>query len=562
MKNIVLTNNSKVFIIGLDGATFDIIHPLIEKGKLRNIAKLMKNGSWGKLKSTIPPISPAAWTSFATGKNPGKHGIFDFLRRELNSYDMRFNNASTRGTEPIWNLLSEAGKKVGVINVTMSYPPDKVNGLMISGMDTPTDKSPFTYPYGLYEEIKEKFGKYIFNAVGGPPENFDSNKDNFIKTSYEEIQYRLNITEYLMGKDPWDFFVTVFLASDGISHYFWKYMDVNHPDYDPKTARKYGTVVYNTYEKLDDAVGRLLSALDEDTTVIIVSDHGFGAIHKVFYINQWLCDKGYLNFTGKTDCRRFCKVLSQVKRELRKFLPEKVLEKRNELARSKRKSNIIDSLSNIKWEETEAFSEGTSGGIWINLKGREPEGVIKPGSMYEQVRRQLIVGLMELKDPENDDSVVRNVYKREQVFNGSYLDRAPDLFVELNDGYSCAGKMNKDLVRIEPKGDCLCELNNWSGNHRLDGVLITRGPLIKKSGEIKGAEIIDIAPTVLYLMGLPVPKDMDGKVLREIIDDDYVNMNPITFTEDTKVDYRKDNNYSQDDEKRIEEMLRSLGYLA
>ncbi len=561
MEKTMITDKTKVFIIGLDGATFDVIHPLIEKGKLRNIAKLMESGSWGRLKSTIPPISPAAWTSFATGKNPGKHGIFDFMMRESNSYNMRFNNASTRCSETIWNLLSEAGKKVGVVNVTMSYPPDKVNGFMISGMDSPGDKSPFCYPSTVYEEIKEKFGEYIFCADGGPPENFAKNRDNFINTSYKEIEYRLNTTEYLMQKNPWDFFVTVFLAADGISHYFWKYMDINNPDYDPEAAGKYGNVIYETYEKLDDAVGRLLNSLDEESTIIIMSDHGSGPIHKVFFINRWLCNKGYLSFREKNGQRKFYNAGTYIKKELKRILPGKFTEKRRELARSKRESNTFDPLSNIKWEETKAFSEGTSGGLWINVRGREPEGAVKPGNEYEQIRNKLIVDLMEFKDLESGDSVVHRVNKREDIFHGDYISRAADLLIDLKNGYVAAGKLNRDLVKIEPKEDCLYPTNNWSGNHRLDGVLIMKGPLIKKLGEIQGTEIIDIAPTVLYLMGLPVPEDMDGKILKEIVDDDHLSSNPIILADNIRADYSKDRIYSQADEKKIEERLKNLGYL-
>lgn len=562
MINTIFTNKSKVFIIGLDGATFDIIHPMIEKGKLRNLAKLMKGGSWGRLKSIIPTISPAAWTSFATGKNPGKHGIYDFLERQPDSYDMKFTNANSRCCEPMWTLLCKAGKKAGIINVTMSYPPDKVNGFMISGMDTPSDESPFAYPSGLYEEIKERFGKYIFNAEGGPPEDFDKNKDNFIETSYKEIEYRLKITEYLMQKYSWDIFITVYLASDGISHYFWKYMDTNHPDYDPKMANKYGSVISNVYEKLDDAVGKMVDSLDEDTTVVLLSDHGFGPIHKVFYINKWLCDKEYLTFVDKVKRRRLFKVFHYLKRELKKFFPEKYIERRNESAKRKRKSAIVNPLSNIKWDKTKAFSEGTSGGIWINLKGKDLEGIVGPGSEYEQLRSQLISDLMAFKDPENGEKVVGTVYKKEEVLHGDCIDRAPDLLVVLNDGYTPAGKMNKDLVNVALKDDCLYPTRNWNGNHRLDGVIMVQGPNIKKIGEIKGPEIIDIAPTVFYLMGLPVPKDMDGKVLQNIIDDDYLKNNPVTFSDmdDTGVS-RKENVYSEKDEEEIEKRLKSLGYL-
>jgi len=559
MKKTVLDNKSKVFIIGLDGAAFDIIHPLIERGKLHNIAALMANGSYSRLGSTIPPISPVAWTSFATGKNPGKHGIYDFLGRLPNSYGMRLNNANIRCSEPIWNLLSKAGKKVGIINVTMSYPPDKVNGFMISGMDTPSDNTPFTYPSGLYKELKKKFGKHIFTFQDRAPERFDEGIEKSINSIHEEIQYRSNITEYLMKTFSWDFFVTVFLASDAISHFCWKYMDVNHPQYDSKLAGKYGSAINNVYEKLDDAVGRLVNSLGEDTTIIILSDHGFGPVHTVFYINKWLCDMGYLKFKEKFDNKRSYRMFPSLRKGLKKFLPEQFLGKFEEL----RKFRTINPWLDINWSETRAFSEGTCGPIFINLKGREPGGVVNPGSEYDQLRIQIISDLMKFKASEGNDSIVRKVYKKEDIFHGNFVHRAPDLLIELNSGYESAGKFQRVLHGGELKHDCLFQSDGWSGNHRSDGVLIIKGPQIKKARKIIGAEIIDIAPTALYLMGLPVPKDMDGKILKKIVDDDYLNKNPVTFsvTDETGIHGPEENFYSQEDEKKVKERLRNLGYM-
>lgn len=196
---------SKVFIIGLDGATFDIIYPMIEKAQLPTISRLMKTGTHGVLKSTIPDLSPVAWTSMITGKKPGSHAIFDFISRQPDSYKFAPTRGCDRKVQPIWSILSDNGKQVGVINVTMSYPPEEVNGFIISGLDSPRLNENITYPPSLYNEIKEKLGEYILVNPYAL-----TTREKHLKGMFEMIDNRLATTKYLMERYEWDFFYGCF----------------------------------------------------------------------------------------------------------------------------------------------------------------------------------------------------------------------------------------------------------------------------------------------------------------------------------------------------------------
>ncbi|MBW2173068.1 MAG: alkaline phosphatase family protein, partial [Deltaproteobacteria bacterium] len=264
----------RVYVLGLDGATFDLIAPWVSRGELPNMKRLMDEGSHGSLMSALPAHSAPSWSSFITGKNPGKHGIFDF----------------------IWAIASRYDKKVAVVNVPMTFPPEKVNGIMISGMDAPGIDSNFTYPTALSGEIKRIIGDYSLEA--GLWSYINKGEINLaIEKQHETIDKRFEVTKYLMNNYPWDLFVSVFTATDRVQHAFWKYMDPGHPLYRPEEAKKYGDAILNVYRKMDHIVGYLLDHLSEDTVLFIMSDHGAGLCsNKTLYLNNWLCKEGLLEY--------------------------------------------------------------------------------------------------------------------------------------------------------------------------------------------------------------------------------------------------------------------------
>ena len=438
----------RAYVLGLDGATFDLIAPWVSRGELPNMKRLMDEGSHGSLMSPLPAHSAPSWSSFITGKNPGKHGIFDFSEHVDGSYEVKFVNASRRQGMSIWATASRYDKKVAVVNVPMTFPPEKVNGIMISGMDAPGIDSNFTYPTTLSGELKRIIGDYSLEA--GLWSYINKGEINLaIEKQHETIDKRFEVIKYLMNNYPWDLFVSVFTATDRVQHAFWKYMDPRHPSYKLEEAKKYGDAILDVYRKMDHIVGYLLDHLSEDTVLFIMSDHGAGLCsNKTLYLNNWLCREGLLEYKdfrpqqGSGNSQRlkrllYTKLLGGLPRDFWKALPRETrdqVRKRFPVVFNKMASHFF--FSRINMDETKAYAEESKNFIWVNLKGREPRGTVRPGREYEEVRERIIHGLIGEKDPGSGEQVVENVFRREDIYHGDSFEKAPDLIVTFKDlGY-------------------------------------------------------------------------------------------------------------------------------
>ena len=564
-------------VIGLDGATFVLLKPWLEQGKLPALQRLIQEGTHGELLSTVPPLSPQAWTSFMTGKNPGKHGIFEFTDFEPQSYNIRFTNATCRVGKSLWRILSEEGKKVGVINVPMTYPPEPVNGFLVSGFEAPGVHSTFTYPPDLYERIRKEVGKYDIHgdywSTKGP--------EYYIKKTLETVDNHAAVTLYLISRYDLDFFMPVFCSTDRIQHFCWKYMDSSYPGHDPSEAERYGDAILRVYEKVDGYIRQYLEAIEGEKTVIIMSDHGAGPYYKVIYLDQWLEERGLLAYkrgeqTFGHGVKQFLsKMTKTVYLQARKYLPRDVkdwLKGNVSGIRRRIESHLI--LSNIDWAHTKAFSMGVETTlIYINVKGRFPLGTVSPGEEYEEVRDFIVRELSKLRDPETGDLVVENVHKREGIYHGGCLDQAPDLVViwknyeyitrrhYLSEGNRKGKPLISSDLKVGEVGD-LMSLEQ-TGSHRPEGIVVFSGPHIRKGGVVQGARIIDLAPTILHLMGLPVPEDMDGRTLAEIFEDQFLKKHPIAYSDaiSESAQRQKGAPYSEEEARVIEKRLRDLGYL-
>ena len=523
-----MTNKRRVLVIGLDGATPDLLFPWAKEGKLPHMAHLINNGVSGNLRSTIPPITAPAWTSFMTGKNPGKHGLFHFIAKPSKNYEYNSMTARDNHAKTLWAILSESNKKVGVMQVPMTYPPENVNGFMISGLGTPGIDSNFTYPVELREKLLKdhKFRLQITEIY------IKNNEDKFLADLEDTERRKGDITRKMMKEYPSDFFMVVFMMTDIVQHFFWKYMDKTHPAHDPAEPEKYKNAIFNSYKLLDDIIGNILSEIDENTTVIIMSDHGFGPLYKELHLNYWLKSlglqksKGTYSSKGKhwllkngISFERLGEFTSKIGLHgISKNMPKIFI---NRVPRR-------DALSTINWHETQAYSYGNLGLICINLKGREPEGTVPPEE-YESLRDHIIKELYELKDPDNGKHIVEKVYKREELYTGPYINDSPDLIVAMDMIYQERATFGEFLVgsvgRIEEKDISM----RRSGQHRMNGVFIINGKNIRPGINVTNAEIIDLAPTILYMMDIPVPLDMDGKVLNIAFDPDHLKHEPIKF---------------------------------
>jgi predicted AlkP superfamily phosphohydrolase/phosphomutase len=549
----------RIFIMGIDAATFDVLMPLVERGELPTFSKLIKEGVSGQLFSVTPPITAPAWGSFATGKKPGKHGLFDFYYRQEDSYDILPINSSRLRSKPFWNILSEKGKKVGVINVPYTYPPDNVNGFMITGKLTPRNESNFAHPTRLKYEIKQEVGGYRIDLNEWYAKG---NEDAFIRDLHQTAENRARTTLYLMKKYEWDVFTVVFTIIDEAMHWVWRYMDPKNPKYNAQEAKRYGNVLNQLYKKMDEVLKRILENLS-DATIFIISDHGAGPNYKFLHINNWLMDLGLLKVKRNP--------LSQAKLWMFKhgINPEKIYdllmklglsnlierrgsEKRGRTLRMLRK--IFLSFLDIDWSKTKAYSFGHVGPIYINLKGREPKGIVKPGKEYETLQNFLVDELYKLEDPETGERIVDKVFRREELYAGPYVDDAPDIMFLPKDTYTALGD-------FEFLSNSLVSPSYWSGSHRMNGIIIMKGPCIKKGVTIEKAQLIDVAPTILYLLGLPIPSDMDGRVLVEAIEPSHVLLHPIKYENVEPKVMGVSLKMTREEEQKVIERLRALGYL-
>lgn len=564
--------DQKVVLVGLDGATFDLIKPWVREGSLPNFARIMEQGSFGNLMSVIPPLTTPAWASFLTGMNPGKHGIFDFAERIDGSYDIRWVTSLSRHGRSLWSIISSYGKKIGAINIPNNYPLEKVNGFMIAWMDAPGSDN-FTYPPELAKEIKDKMGDYIITILDWK-ENEDLSR--FQENLHRMIENRTKTTLYLMENKPWDFFAVLFSATDIAQHCFWSYMDASHPVYDSADAVKFGNTIKEVYRHIDSVLGEIQRKMGEDTTLLLMSDHGAGPLRGVVHLNKWLETEGLLKFkrgsegTGKnglTSSSLSRKIirggLSFLKRNLSQDMRSR-LKKAFPGMRDKIEGLLFSSL--FDWERTQAYSLGSYGNIYINLKGREPHGIVETGAPYEELRNRIIARLMELRDPATGKQVVKKVYRREELYHGPFLFRAADLIVEWSDeGYHSVQRFGstEDSVFSNRLDFHLTNIR-YTGHHRLNGIFAIKGKGVKQGIEINGARIIDLAPTILYALGLPVPDDMDGRVLEEVFDREYLRRKPIKFREpDSRNDTKKiiQEIYTDTETDEIAKRLKSLGYI-
>src|SRR5439155_13924906 len=300
----------KVLIVGLDSATFDLARPWIAEGKLPSLTALMQNGAWGRLASVVPPITPPAWTSFMTGKNPGKHGIFHFLEASPGRYGLRYLNAGSRRAKTIWRILSDTGYTVGTMNIPFTYPREQLSGFQISGMDTPSEKSSFVYPPELRSELVSLLGRFQLDIRYLGYMSTDARREQVLAEMDKLDHQWLSASLYLMEKHPADVMMFTFMSIDTVQHHFWHYMDHTHYLHNPAAVERFGDAVLRVYQRLDEAVGQMLRKTSSDTSVLVVSDHGGGPTSdRVVYLNRYLAQLGLLHY--RKDERSALKKLTQ-----------------------------------------------------------------------------------------------------------------------------------------------------------------------------------------------------------------------------------------------------------
>lgn len=622
---------NKVVVLGMDGLDPNILDKLMAEGKLPNFSKLKDTGSYRRLRTSTPPESAVAWSCFITGCNPGGHGIFGFLHRDPLTYLPYLTLADSKPPEKsvtigdrkiplgsstivsylkgnrLWNLLSKEGIPSVIIRCPVTFPPDEIQGRMLSGFGVPdllgtegTFSFYTTHP-GEQTKLKDMGGKIfkievkdsivetniigpensllkkgekvkiplrieidrenqqvtislqgkkevlkvgnwskwwrvqfnfgILTRVSGicrfylssiepefglylSPLNFDPNRPAFpisypksyAKELAEEIglyhtlgqageTWALNegrideeaaLTQYykvirereeMLDKELKNFkeglLFCYFGITDIIQHMFWRFMDKEHPMYDEDLANRYRDVIPQMYMYMDKVLGRTMDYIDRDTTLIVLSDHGFSTLHKAVHINAWLHKNGFLELkAGYLESDEF--------------------------------------FHNVDWSRTKAYALGLGGGIYINQIWREKHGIVVPGEETEELKNEIAEKLKNLVDPETGEKVVHTVYRKEEIFHGPYTGEAPDLVVGFEKGYRTSWQ-----TALGGTPSQIFELNKkrWSGDHLFDSTLVPGILLINRKIKVQNPDIIDLAPTILKLLGVEIPEEMDGEPL-------------------------------------------------
>lgn len=539
----------KAAVIGLDGATFEIINHLMTLGRLPNLKRLIAEGTAGPLRSSITPNSFPGWTSAATGTSEGRHGIFMPLVRREDNFSLKAMSTLDIKAKSIWELLSERGRRVGVINDPCSYPALTVNGYLVCGMLWPGGDQPYTYPQNLADEIESVVPGYIVDV-----NLHGKDKEEIARELLRSIDLRLAATRYLYNKYPADLFWAVFTESDRAQHRLWAAMDADHPKYSeqPESLRN---TIFEIYEKLDHAVGELVDQLSEDTSVFIVSDHGFGPFYTAFDIPQWLLDQGYLVEKGeKAKLKSALKkigVLDEVASVYRAI--KKPFQKEIGYGAAKLKSqegDTQDYFAKLDWSKTRAYYT-LDGGIRLNLQGREPEGIIAPGAEAENLKREIKAKLLAHNFP-NGKPVFRYILTQDEAFDGPYRHYAPDLILAIDHGaYRGAIKSDKYLTPS----------NHNTGEHTPDGVFIAWGKNIKQGVQVTGANLRDVAPTVLYHLDEALTPEMDGRALLEIFTAEFNENRAVQRTGCSYKEPVESNDEEIYEDEGVADKLRSLGYI-
>jgi predicted AlkP superfamily phosphohydrolase/phosphomutase len=454
--------DKKVLVIGLDCATARIVFD--RKEELPVLKELIDNGVHGNLRSSDPPITIPAWMVMCTGKDPGKLGLYGFRHRKNYSYkDIWIATSQSIREKTVWDILGEAGGQSCLVSVPPSYPPKPVAGNLISCFITPGNEKDYTYPLELRAELEKKFGPYMFDVEFRTDE-----KDELIQQVYKMTEKRFEVLNYLISHKPWDFFMFVEIGVDRMHHAFWKYMDPEHHLY--VKGNPYENVIMDYYKNLDRKIGELLSNVDRNTTILVVSDHGAKRMKGAFCINEWLIEQGDL-------------VVKQ--------MPS---------------SQVSLDKVDVDWSRTKIWGwGGYYARIFLNVEGREAQGVIKIED-YKKERDALIERLAAIRGPNGEEWETR-IIKPQKYFkelNGDY----PDLMIYFDDLFwrsaGTLGHGTKYLLENDTGPD--------DAVHAQEGIFILYDPQ-KKVPSRKDASILDIAPTVLHEFGLSTPPDMRGHVI-------------------------------------------------
>ncbi|MFB6271904.1 MAG: alkaline phosphatase family protein, partial [Salinibacter sp.] len=498
----------RVFLLGLDGATWDLLDPFMAKGAMPRLKALCDRGARGVLRSTQPPVTPTAWTSFQTGMSPGKHGIYGFQRVMPTEAGLTFEltDAFAIQARPFWERLGQDERQTVIVNLPMTYPPRPLDGLLVTGFPTPSQGTAYTYPQGLKDELLNAVPDYRVPTWEHDGPVTDRDVDAFTDSMTRMATARQRAARYLMHTRDWGVFVLQFQATDFIQHPLWHHLDPTHTHF----QQRHHETLLRFYETLDALVGELVDDLGSDDHLILLSDHGFQRAERTFYVNRWLIERGWLQLNRQQHALGY--------RALETLKHLDVFDLRRRWLSRDLQEELKGGWVRMKfdWARSSAYAAADHSGCFgLHLL---------PGA---DVNR-LLDDLRGTLDPEHDVPIVQAIHSSEELYGNKPVNGAPDLLIELREGYSALPETDRSgplFASYEPGED------HQIGIHHPDGIIVAHGPEVAPQDDLH-AHLVDIAPTVLHHLGLPVPTSMDGRVLTEFYRSDAPQRGSVRYTDD------------------------------
>lgn len=551
----------RVLILGIDGADYCITQALLVEGRLPNLAALAEAGAWGPVTSTIPPITPPAWTTLMTGQNPGRHGVFDFLPMTGEAFDTPL--ASRRRSRTLWQALSDRGLRVGTFNLPVTYPPEQLSGFQVSGFDAPSFRPEMALPRAAFEALQATVGEYdLFPLSIQSPEG-----DPEAVRRHAEVP--VAGTRALLIAFPCDVYMVSFQVVDWVQH---AALGREMAPGDPASLRRDG-VVGETYALVDRCVGELLSEwAAEDTTVLVVSDHGGTAADRLVNLEKLFLDHGLMAYKSSRegDTARLMAQRSRAQHALRWWMRLKAavpwaVQPLRALARRMRgRLAEYQQGLEIDWSRTRAAPWGEYAQVRLNVKGRDPEGLVEQRDA-PALAEQVADLLSSLRDPATGERIYEQVLAGRELYEGPYAADGADVVALPRDERYLAvsarqGVGSLPLLDVQP--EVVVPLDPPWGVHAQRGVLFASGPEIAPGARIAHAALADLVPTLLYLLDEAVPEDLDGRPLLETVRPEVVRERPVrTGPPWPPPQAGASAFYSAEEQAQIERRLRTLGYL-
>lgn len=521
-------------LIGLDGATFTVLDSLMADGFMPQLRAFIDQGVRAEMLSTPHPLTPPAWTTLMTGQNPGNHGIFDFLRGEVGAGGAFFtlNDFRDVQSETIWSIVSRQGGRVTALNFPMTAPPPAVDGNIVPGLLSWRHLRRNVHPPELYDEIKALPG---FNAK---ELSWDFENETAIQNMAEEelepwVRFHIirekqwfTILDHLMTTDPCDLTAVMFDGVDKLQHGCWRFLDPAFVPANPNAyERRLRDLCLDYFKQIDEFIGAIVKRAGPQANVFIASDHGFGPSTRIFRVNQWLEQQGYLKWDSPKS------------------------------GNGRQAAN--HQFVHLDWDHTTASARSAAtNGIHIQLQEQPGSPGVAPEN-YELFRSNLIEKLLAILDPETGRPLLKDVLKKEEVFPGTQLHKAPDLtLVPFDHGFV-------SVLDAEP---IIAIRSTVKGTHYPSGILLGNGPALRKGEAASQQAILDVAPTLLHGLGLPIPADFEGQVIEAVFDPDYLQRHPVrlgapTELPDSYVSRGAKSEVDADGDEKILNRLRALGYV-